>query len=189
MRFEKVSFEQFKKDMITSTFYNVSFHEINKCEHIKDYCNKRFKDCYDNIKFPKRSSTCSAGYDFYLPMSFSLNGIDKEAIYCGKDFIKIPTGIRCVDMPSNVVLKMYARSGLGTKYGFTPKNGTGIIDSDYAKSDNEGHIIMVMETDKAIELEAGTAFCQGIFSHYLIVDDDDTNGIRNGGFGSSDKAQ
>ena len=46
------------------------------------------------------------------------------------------------------VLTIYPRSGLGFKYRFQLDNSVGVIDSDYARSDNEGHIIMRMTNDK-----------------------------------------
>jgi len=85
------------------------------------------------------------------------------------------------------VLMMYPRSGLGTKYRFCPSNLTGIIDADYAESDNEGHIFMKMVNDglKVVDLNKGKAFCQGILLRYGVTKDDDTNTQRNGGFGST----
>lgn len=64
-KFEKVSFEQFKKDW--------------------EYYNENIQEIYDNIKLPKRATKGSAGYDFFAPISLTLAP--------GKT-IKIPTGIR-----------------------------------------------------------------------------------------------
>ena len=52
-KFEKVSFEQFKKDW-ADTFY------------VTDGIEK----IYEDIKLPKRATAGSAGYDFYEPMAF-----------------------------------------------------------------------------------------------------------------------
>ena len=54
-KFEKVSFEQFKKDW-ADTFY------------VTDGIEK----IYEDIKLPKRATAGSAGYDFYAPMAFEL---------------------------------------------------------------------------------------------------------------------
>ena len=67
-KFEKVSFEQFKKD-----FSDIS-QDIDEIKRI-----------YDNIKLPKRATVGSAGYDFYSPIDFRL--IQNRTI-------KIPTGIK-----------------------------------------------------------------------------------------------
>ena len=56
-------------------------------------------------------------------------------------------------------------------------------------SDNEGHIFIKMLNDsregKILSLKAGMAFAQGIFMEYGITEDDDAEGTRNGGFGST----
>ena len=104
--------------------------------------------------------------------------------------IKIPTGIRA-EMQEDWVLQIYPRSGLGFKYRLQMNNTVGIIDSDYFFSDNEGHIFMKITNDsnedKTVEIPAGTGFAQGIFMQYGITEDDDAEGIRNGGFGSTTK--
>ena len=65
----------------------------------------------------------------------------------------------------------------------------GIIDSDYYYSDNEGHIFSRLTNDskeeKIVELKQGEGFMQGIFMEYGITVDDEADGIRNGGFGST----
>ena len=70
-------------------------------------------------------------------------------------------------------------------------NNNAIIDSDYYYSDNEGHIFVKLTNasneDKTVILNVGDGFCQGIFTEYGITEDDDTEGIRNGGFGSTSK--
>ena len=41
--------------------------------------------------------------------------------------------------------------------------------------------------DEDIEIKKGDAIGQGVFAKYLIVDDDNADGIRQGGFGSTSK--
>ena len=66
------------------------------------------------------------------------------------------------------------------------------IDSDYAHADNEGHIFLRMTNDsregKGLRVPAGTAFAQGIFLPFGITIDDDAQGVRIGGFGSTSRA-
>lgn len=135
---------------------------------------------YNNIKLPKRATTGSAGYDFYSPIAFTLEP---------HETIKFPTGIRC-KIDDGYVLSIYPRSGLGFKYRLRLDNTVGIIDSDYYNSDNEGHIFakITNEGDKPIQVNTGDAFCQGILTQYFITYDDETIGVRNGGFGSTDKS-
>lgn len=165
-KFDKVSFEQFKKDYL-DCFGVVS--------------NETIVAIYDSIKLPKRATKGSAGYDFFTPVSFSLKP---------GETIKVPTGIRC-EMDEGWVLKMYPRSGLGFKFRLQLNNTVGIIDQDYFYSDNEGHIMTKITNDtnedKFVELNVGDGFAQGIFVEYGITIDDETDGVRNGGFGSTTK--
>lgn len=93
-------------------------------------------------------------------------------------------------MPENMVLFIFPRSGLGTKNRLQLNNTTGIVDSDYYYSSNEGHIMATLindsRTNKTLTVEAGKGFCQGIFLNYFTTADDSSNGIRDGGFGSTD---
>lgn len=137
------------------------------------------QEMYRQLRLPERATRGSAGYDFFAPFSFSL---------APGDTVKIPTGIR-VRMDEGWVLKLYPRSGLGFKYRLQMDNTVGIIDSDYFDSDNEGHIFIKMTNDsnqgKTVELARGTGFAQGIFLEYGITVDDEADGARNGGFGST----
>ena len=66
-----------------------------------------------------------------------------------------------------------------------------VIDADYYLSDNEGHIMLKItndsKTNKVMAVERGKGFAQGIFMHYLTTDDDEADGVRNGGIGSTDR--
>ncbi len=161
-KFEKVSFEQFKKDWL-DTFYNT----------------ENIEEIYNGITLPKRATSGSAGYDFYSTLAFELKPGES---------IKIPTGIRA-KINDGWVLKLYPRSGLGFKFRVQMNNTVGIIDSDYYNSDNEGHIFCKImndtNEDKTVSLNQGAGFCQGIFVEYGITFDDDVTEERNGGFGST----
>ena len=93
------------------------------------------------------------------------------------------------EMAEDWVLCLYPRSGLGFKYRLQLNNTVGIIDSDYFYSDNEGHMFMKLTNDskegKTLELGQGEGMVQGIFMQYGITEDDDADGVRNGGFGST----
>lgn len=136
---------------------------------------------YTNIKLPKRATSGSAGYDFYAPFDFEL---------APGETIKLPTGVRA-QITDGWFLMCAPRSGLGFKYRVQLDNTVGIIDSDYYKSDNEGHIFAKITNDgregKTVRIKTGEAFMQGIFLPYGITEDDETDGVRNGGFGSTDR--
>jgi len=150
-------------------------------EEFPQYTEEDIRDMYESLVLPRRATRGSAGYDFHAPFSFSLPPAAT---------IKIPTGIR-VKMEEDWVLKIYPRSGLGFKYRLQMNNTVGIIDSDYFYSDNEGHIFIKMTNasneGKTVEVKQGTGFAQGIFLEYGITVDDQAEGVRNGGFGSTTK--
>lgn len=160
MRFEKVSYEQYASDS-------------NKPK------NDILLDEYDSLRIPRRATKGSAGYDFFAPWSFTLQPGES---------IKIPSGIRVL-LDEDKVLMCYPRSGLGFKYRLQLDNVTGIIDCDYSDSDNEGHIFFKLTNDsrdgKTVTVKRGEAFAQGVILQYFITEDDSTEGIRNGGFGST----
>ena len=162
--FEKVSYKQFKEDVEGFGF------EEDKIKYI-----------YDNIALPKRATSESAGYDFYLPFDISIK--PNEALV-------IPTGVRA-RITSSWVLMIFPKSGLGFKYQLALSNTVGIIDADYYNANNEGHILIKLVNrslnNATITLAKGKGFAQGIFLEYGITMDDNADGARTGGFGSTDK--
>lgn len=165
-KFEKVSFQQFLNDFKDS---------------FPAYSESKINEIYQTLALPKRATVGSAGYDFYTPIDFTLKP---------HETIKIPTGIR-VSINEGWLLAIFPRSGLGFKYRLQLNNTVGIIDSDYYFSDNEGHIFIKITNDsnedKTVVVEQGQGFAQGIFLPFGIVEDDDANCQRNGGFGSTTK--
>ena len=164
INFEKVSFEQFKKDSANLLSY-LSEDEV--------------REVYDKIELPKRGSAGSAGYDFHVPIDVQLKP---------GSIILIPTGIKA-QMPKNVVLMIYPRSSVGFKSGTYLSNSTAIIDQDYYNNENnEGHImIKLVGGFSNLSLKSGDRFVQGIFTNYLTTDDDDVTSTREGGIGSTGK--
>lgn len=161
-------------------FERVSFQQF--CEGFdKGTDQEELKLMYQQLKCPKRATLGSAGYDFIAPFDLEIKP---------KETVKIPTGIRCL-MKNGWVLMIFPRSGLGFKYRLQLNNTVGIIDSDYAFSDNEGHIFIKITNDsnenKTCIIKKGEGFAQGIFVPFGICDDDDASEIRNGGFGSTTK--
>lgn len=148
-------------------------------EEFPRYTEEEIRDMYESLALPKRATKGSAGYDFFTPFAFTLQP---------GETVKIPTGVR-VRMEEDWVLKIYPRSGLGFKYRLQLNNTVGIIDSDYYYSDNEGHIFIKITNDsnegKTVEVAKASGFAQGIFLEYGITVDDDAEGVRNGGFGST----
>lgn len=209
MKFEKVSYSQFKKDYLDCIKKN-SLSLDSKIENILDENLENeietaiVQKIYDNIKLPKRATTGSAGYDFFAPVDINLfsdvsiatsnlfylyaNTIDLKSLV-GKTIL-IPTGIRA-QIDEGWLLSLYPRSGLGFKYRVQLDNTVGIIDSDYYFSSNEGHIMAKITIDsyknQQVCIKSGQGFMQGIFTQYGLVDDDNVTEIRDGGFGSTTK--
>lgn len=166
-RFEKVTPRRFVEDWI-ATFPQQTVEQALMA--------------YEHIQLPRRATSGSAGYDFFAPVGFELPAGES---------IKIPTGVRAL-IEEGWVLTLYPRSSLGFKFRFQLDNSVGVIDSDYARSDNEGHIFLRMTNDsregKGLRVPTGTAFAQGIFLPFGITVDDDVKSVRNGGFGSTGRA-
>lgn len=155
------------------------FEKVSLAQFAEGFGGENAGEVYDKIKLPRRATSGSAGYDIFAPCDITL---------APGETVKVATGIRAW-IEDGWVLKIYPRSGLGFKFRLQLNNTVGIIDSDYYNSDNEGHIFIKITNDtnegKTVEIPAGTAFAQGIFVEYGITLDDDADGIRNGGFGST----
>ena len=133
---------------------------------------------WDDIKLPTRSTKKSAGYDFYCPFDITVTR---------SNIVDIPTGVALVTDRDDIFLMCVPRSGLGFKKGLGLRNTIGVIDADYCQSDNYGHIKARLVSEEDCELVSGKAFMQGIIIPFLKVDDDAAKGVRNGGFGSTDR--
>lgn len=135
---------------------------------------------YENqgVQLPKRKTTESAGYDIECA----------EAVTIAPGEMKfVPTGLKAF-MNYDEYLAIHIRSGMAVKRRLMLVNSTGIIDSDYYNNeDNEGHILIALVNmgTEPVSLDKGERVAQGIFSKYLITNDDNATGIRTGGIGST----
>ena len=132
----------------------------------------------DIVKIPTRATKGSAGYDIVTPFDIDLK--------VGES-MKVPTGLKC-KVDNGWFLGILPKSGLGFKYSLRLGNSIGVIDEDYYNNENnEGHIWVKIQNDgdKDFHLDAGKAFCQGIFLPYGITYDDESEGVRVGGLGST----
>lgn len=137
--------------------------------------------CKDmNVKIPKRKTKKSAGYDFFAVEDFTL--------YPNKLCI-VPTGIKAY-MEDDEVLYLHIRSSVAFKRGVRMLNSVGVIDTDFVDNpDNEGEISLglLSHNDDIVHIQKGERIAQGVFHKFLITDDDDAEGKRVGGIGSTDK--
>lgn len=158
-QFEKISVEQWRKD----------FGDNNN--HTYDYL-------LNDIPMPKRATVGSAGYDICTPYDVDLEPGDE---------VNIPTGLKC-KINNGWALFALPKSGLGFKYYVRLANTIGLIDEDYYNNENnEGHMWVKIrnEGSKPLHIDCGKGMCQMVFLPYGITYDDEAEGIREGGFGST----
>ena len=131
----------------------------------------------NKIPLPKRATAGSAGYDFICPAEVTLQP---------GDALTIPTGIRC-EMQPGWVLMLFPRSGLGFKHQIHLANTVGVVDADYFRAANEGHIMvrLVNGGGHAVVIVRGERFCQGVFLPHGLAEEDEVSADRTGGFGST----
>lgn len=99
----------------------------------------------------------------------------------------VPTGIKA-QMNDDEVLKIFSRSSLATKKNIQLANSTSIIDADYYNNEkNEGHIYVPLINlgNIPVVIKKGERIAQGIFEKYLVTDNDNATGKREGGLGST----
>ena len=165
MHFEKISYEQWVKDM--------------PLEGVDTGTIIRW---YKEIELPKQGSEHSMGVDFFMPYTVKVLPHNK---------VKIPTGVRWVIPEKNYAnygLLLVPRSSVGIKDGMRLLNTIGVVDADYYLSDNEGHIMLFMEntTDEIVVLPKGKGIVQGLIVPFAIPIGTESDDKRNGGFGSTD---
>ncbi len=138
---------------------------------------------------PKRSTKGSAGYDLIIPYDCDIN-VDSPGLYVLDTFVKI-------EVPKDIVAKMYVRSSIGIKKGIVLANGTGIIDSDFKDTIKvplvRNRISVISESfvegidDEKPKIRKGDRIVQIVFTKYYTTEDDTTVEERNGGIGSTGK--
>lgn len=133
-----------------------------------------------DFELPKRSTKNSGGYDFIVP---------EDTICKSHEITMVKSGVKAY-FPDDEVLLLFNRSSNPKKKGLIILNGVGVVDSDYVdNSENEGEIagLFYNMLDEDVVLKAGEKMMQGIFVKFEITDDDNAEGKRSGGFGSTGK--
>ena len=134
------------------------------------------------INIPVRKTKYSAGYDIEAAEDVVIPSFKK-----GMSPTLIKTGLKAY-MQDDEMLLLYNRSSNPKKRGLIMANSVGIIDKDYyGNPDNDGHFMFAFYNIKEedVEIKKGDAIGQAIFQKYLVVDDDSSQGKREGGFGST----
>lgn len=142
---------------------------------------KGFED--KDIHLPVRKTAHSAGYDVEAAEDITI-----PKFVPGIKPTLIPTGLKAYCQEDECYLLLNRSSG--PKKGFLMANSVGLIDSDYYENpDNDGHFYFAYFncSDHDIEVKKGDIIGQVVFQKYLVVDNDSAEGVRTGGFGSTDK--
>ena len=135
-----------------------------------------------NIHLPVRKTKNAAGYDVEAAEDVII-----PAYKPGTLPTLIPTGLKAYC--GNDEWYMLANRSSGPKKGLVMANSIGIIDADYYENENnDGHFYFQYYNflDHDIKAKKGDVIGQVIFQKYLIIDEDNADGIRKGGFGSTD---
>ncbi|MCI8700490.1 MAG: dUTP diphosphatase [Clostridia bacterium] len=143
---------------------------------------KGFED--KGINLPIRKTKYSAGYDIEAAEDTIIPSFKK-----GVAPTLIKTGLKAY-MKEDEYLMLCNRSSNPKKKGLVMANSVGIIDKDYyGNPDNDGHFMFSFFNikDEDVVIKKGEAIGQAIFQKYLTIDNDQAEGERIGGFGSTSK--
>ena len=135
------------------------------------------------IHLPVRKTKYSAGYDVEAAEDIII-----PAFYPGIKPTLVPTGLKAYCQ--NDEFYMLVNRSSGPKKGLIMANSLGIVDADYYGNETtDGHFFFQFFNclDHDIEIKKGDCIGQVIFQKYLTVDNDQAEGIRIGGIGSTDK--
>lgn len=156
------------------------------------------------INTPKRGTAFSAGYDFEAAETVTIPSIFKqfEKFKYNELFRSeteedrkapqgtlVQTGIKA-QMPEGQFLDLYSRSSNFNKLGLVLANSVGVIDKDYYNNPgNEGHIMFNFINYGFVDvvIQKGDRIGQGVFVDFYKTDDDEAEGERADGFGSTGK--
>ncbi|WP_312681948.1 dUTP diphosphatase [Lactococcus taiwanensis] len=138
---------------------------------------RQFVKLNKNATIPERATEHSAGYDISA----------SETVTIQPDEIKlVHTGL-AVQMEQDDVMLLIDRSSNPQKRGIVLSNSLGVIDHDYFPNEFMGMFTNI--TDKPVTIEAGQRIMQAVFVKYGLVDNDNANGERTGGFGSTGEVE
>ncbi len=160
---------------------------------------KGFED--KDINLPVRKTKNSVGYDIEAAEDTVIPSIWKTVFSNVGKFLKgnneyetfkptlVKTGIKSY-FNEDEGLFLANRSSHPGKKGLVLANSIGVVESDYYENpDNDGHIMFAYYNFFPVDvtIKKHEVAGQGFFQKFLITDDDNADGKRMGGFGSTDK--
>lgn len=135
----------------------------------------------ENAIVPVRATSGSAGYDLHAC-------IEKDLTIKKGELVRVPCGV-AIELPSSEYAAfVFARSGLGMKYGISLSNGVGVIDSDYR---GEIQVVLCRTSDgEPYTIKNGDRIAQMIVMrvnavNFNLVENLGKSERGSGGFGST----
>lgn len=182
----------FKSKINNSVVTQIKNTENNTCQSVQEAkiqfiennyeprANVKIKKINETSQLPTRGSAAAAGYDVYA----WLNGgaIDIPA----HETRIIGTGL-AFEIPRNLFLGIYPRSGLASKQGLRPANCVGVVDSDYR---GEVKVALHNDSDVVRTVRHGDRIAQLILQNFLAMQFEEVEELTEtargqGGFGST----
>ena len=130
------------------------------------------------VTLPKRGSSTAMAYDFYANDNYTV---------FPNEIVKVWTDVKAY-MREDECLIVNVRSSMGGT--FMLANTAGWIDSDYYSNEsNDGNIGIFLKniSDTLQTIAKGDRIAQGAFFNFLVADNGNTDNVRTGGFGSTNK--
>lgn len=144
-----------------------------------------------NINLPKRQTKHAVGYDIeaaedtLIPSLFKLAS-EKQELLNKPTLVK--TGVKAYFEPDEVMY-LFNRSSGPSKRGLVTANSVGVFECDYySNPNNDGEILVSLYnfSNEDIVVKKGERIAQVVFQKFLTIDNDNAEGSRLGGFGSTD---
>ena len=130
-----------------------------------------------DFNLPKRATAHSIAYDIYSPEDFTVKPGERYMLW---------SNIKAQFNPDEALL-VNVRSSMGKK-NIMLANTQGWIESDYYNNpDNEGNIGLMFYNYGTEEwkVQKNDRVAQAMFIKYLVTDNDNAEGTRSGGWGST----
>ena len=137
-----------------------------------------------DINFPVRKTLHAAGYDVEAAEDTVIPPFERG---CKPTLIHTGLKAYCQD---NEWYMLANRSSNPGKKKLVLANGIGIIDADYyGNPDNDGEFMYAYYnmSNEDVIIKKHDVIGQLVFMSYLTVDEDKAEGVRTGGFGSTNK--
>lgn len=131
-----------------------------------------------DIKLPTAGTSRAMAYDFYANDNYSAKP---------NEIIKVWSDVKAY-MQDDECLILNVRSSMGGKWMLA--NTQGWIDMDYYSNEsNDGNIGIFLKniSDEVQSIYNGDRIAQGAFFNFLRADNGNTDNVRTGGFGSTNK--